>query len=126
MRLSHMPCYGENFTEVGHFEVVQVLQSAYELWYDVYIKAEVMKVMKGTLHITNSGNEQYDILTYSIHLGYGISVDQHNYTYSLITAVIRSAKRIASKLGITIQGVEYHDKNGESYKLRVSNPGCHR
>ena len=70
--------------------------------------------MKGTLHISRDKDEN---ITWSIHLGYGVSVDKYN-SFELVVNAIKSAKRVAKLMGIVIQETEYHDFDGTLFKLK--------
>jgi hypothetical protein len=72
--------------------------------------------MKATLHITKAKDES---ITWSIHLGFGVSVDKYN-SYRLIENAIKAARKQAKKLNIDINRVEYHDFDGKSYELAIN------
>jgi hypothetical protein len=72
--------------------------------------------MKATLRLINLGNIKKDIISYSIHIGYGFWIGNH-MKYSTIVNAIKSAKRIAKKLNICINNIEYRDKNFKTYRL---------
>ena len=65
-------------------------------------------IMRAWLHIQH----EYDMFKWWIMLGYGLSIDQHNYLYKSAEAAAKSAKRTALKLGITIVDAELHDNTG--------------
>jgi hypothetical protein len=58
----------------------------------------------------------YDISSseycWSIRLGYGISINQHSITYPLVSNAVKSAKRTAARLGITIHHAEVLSLSG--------------
>ena len=62
--------------------------------------------MRGTLHISYSERGY----VWWIALGYGISIDQHNYSYKTIQAARRAAVRFVMKLELELDREEIHEE----------------
>jgi hypothetical protein len=62
--------------------------------------------MKVTIHI--EWRSKAKDFNWWIALGYGLSVDQHNFTYARKEQAIKAAKRAAKKLGFEVASSEEH------------------